>query len=221
VSGEQLNKYQQDGSVETLRVEVATWSGKLQDFINRWHDENAYNVATEALERLQGLLPALEQFGDVNGFVTNTLKNAKENVEKANKNIPLAKARIESRPLVELVRKSREKLTDFISRPHVESYFNTAMEGLEELAALVPALEAYVADSSVDDLIKSTKGQIAKAEALVSAAKSTTTLATPYEYIPCCCGAPPLTGIFFCGACVQSSSSRRRCGTRWLLPTPS
>jgi hypothetical protein len=107
--------------------------------------------------------------------VTNTLKSAKENVEKANKNIPLAKARIESKPLVELVRKSREKLTDFISRPHVQSYFDTAMEGLEELASLVPALEAYVADSAVDDLVKSAKGQIAKAEALVSAAKSTTT----------------------------------------------
>jgi hypothetical protein len=99
-------------------VEVSSWSTKLQDFINRWHDEKAYHVAMEALEQLQGLLPALEQFGDVNGFVTNTVKTAKDNIEKANKNIPLAKARMESKSLVEMVGKAKSKLSVPLS-PHV------------------------------------------------------------------------------------------------------
>jgi hypothetical protein len=53
----------------------------------------------------------------------------------------------------------------------VQNYYNTAVEGLEELNALLPALEAYTADSSVVDLIKSAREQATKAEALVPAAK--------------------------------------------------
>jgi hypothetical protein len=107
----QLSAYEQKGAVEPLRVEVSTWASKMQDFINRWHDENAYKVAMEALEHLQGLVPALEQFVDTDSFVNSTLKTAKENIEKVHLNIPKAKARIESKPLVELVSKSKAKLT--------------------------------------------------------------------------------------------------------------
>jgi hypothetical protein len=53
----------------------------------------------------------------------------------------------------------------------VQNYYNTAVEGLEELNALLPALEAYTADSSVADLIKSAREQASKADALVPAAK--------------------------------------------------
>jgi hypothetical protein len=45
------------------------------------------------------------------------------------------------------------------------------MEALEELNALLPALEAYAADSHVADVIKYTKTKIAQAEANIPQAK--------------------------------------------------
>lgn len=96
-------------------MEVSSWLNKMQDFINRWHDQRGYEAAMEALEKLQDLLPALESFGDASSFVTSTVKKAHEDIAKVNSNIPKAKARFESAPLIELVNKSSAKLTVCVS----------------------------------------------------------------------------------------------------------
>lgn len=105
-----MEKYEQGKVAETLRIEVSSWSSKTQDFINRYHDRNAYDAATEALEHLESLLPALEAFGDISPAVTSTIKQAKDNIKKVNDNMLKAKLKFESAPLREKVYSVQSKL---------------------------------------------------------------------------------------------------------------
>jgi len=59
----------------------------------------------------------------------------------------------------------------FIKDWYYQEYYNDAMEALEELNSLLPALEAYAADSHVADVIKYTKTKMAQAEANIPQAK--------------------------------------------------
>jgi hypothetical protein len=59
----------------------------------------------------------------------------------------------------------------FIKDWYYKEYYNDAMEALEELNALLPALEAYAADSHVADVIKNARNKIAQAEANIPQAK--------------------------------------------------
>jgi NADP-dependent 3-hydroxy acid dehydrogenase YdfG len=75
--------------------------------------------------------------------------------------------RFESQPLKDKVSSTHQKLNDFISRPHVQSYYNDAVEAMEELKALVPALEVYAADSDAASVLKNAKEKMAKADELI------------------------------------------------------
>jgi hypothetical protein len=49
----------------------------------------------------------------------------------------------------------------------VQSYYNDALEAMEELKALVPALEVYIIDSDVASAVKNAKEKMAKAQELI------------------------------------------------------
>jgi hypothetical protein len=60
---------------------------------------------------------------------------------------------------------------NFIKTWQHQEYYNTAMEGLSELEALLPALEAYASDSSVATTIKVAKDRIQAVNSVVPQAK--------------------------------------------------
>lgn len=92
-------------------------------------------------------------------------------MQKAQANLPLAKARFEAKPLQEMVSRSSDKLLDFIKTWQHEEYYNKAVDGLTELEALLPALEAYSTDSGVATVIKVAKERIASAQTLIPQAR--------------------------------------------------
>ncbi len=61
---------------------------------------------------------------------------------------------------------------DFIKSWHYQEYYDKAMEALEELSALLPALEVYSSDSYVSDMIKTARSKIQQAEANIPLAKT-------------------------------------------------
>lgn len=61
---------------------------------------------------------------------------------------------------------------NFISRFYIQEYYNTALEALEELNVLLPALEPYATDDGVSETIKKATTKIAQAEALIPEAKA-------------------------------------------------
>lgn len=142
----------------------------MQNFIKTWHHEEYYNTAIEALDEVSSLLPSLEAFAS-DSYVASTIQSAKERVQKAEANLPLAKARFEAKPLQEMVSKSADKLSDFIKTWQHEEYYNKAMEGLNELEALLPVLENYASDSGVATTLKVAKDRIAAVQSLVPQAK--------------------------------------------------
>ncbi len=125
--------------------------------------------------------------------MARTISIAKEKIQKAEANIPLAKARFEGQPLKDLVTKSTDKLSvsssplhyyptelliantftiqNFIKSWFVEEYYNDAMEGVEELAVLLPALEVYSSDSGIATTLKVARDKILAVETLVPQAK--------------------------------------------------
>ncbi len=81
----------------------------LQNFIKSWHYEEYYNTAIEAIEELSLLLPALEVYAS-DSYVADTIKNAKEKIQKAEFNIPQAKAKFAAEPLRAQVDQIQAKL---------------------------------------------------------------------------------------------------------------
>ncbi len=81
----------------------------LQDFINRWYFREYYDQALEALEELQVLLPALEPYSS-DSNVADTIKAAKQKILQAEQQIPNAKIRFESQPLLEKTRATHQRL---------------------------------------------------------------------------------------------------------------
>jgi hypothetical protein len=148
------------------------------------------------VDEVNALLPTLEAYASDN-YVASTIKSAKDKLQKAEANFPLAKARFEAKPLQEMVAKSSDKLPvcrlpllplrmyavaltqafvlfneqNFIKTWQHQEYYNTAMEGLSELEALLPALEAYASDSSVATTIKVAKDRIQAVNSVVPQAK--------------------------------------------------
>jgi hypothetical protein len=59
----------------------------------------------------------------------------------------------------------------FIKDWYYQEYYNEAMEAIEELNALLPALEVYSSDQHVSETIAYAKKKIAQAEANVPQAK--------------------------------------------------
>jgi hypothetical protein len=60
---------------------------------------------------------------------------------------------------------------NFIKSWHHEEYYNTAIEGMNELEALLPALEVYASDSGVATTLRSAKDRIQAAKAVIPQAK--------------------------------------------------
>jgi hypothetical protein len=59
----------------------------------------------------------------------------------------------------------------FIKDWYYQEYYNTAVEAIDELNSLLPALEAYASDTHVAEVIKNARNKIAQAEANIPQAK--------------------------------------------------
>jgi hypothetical protein len=93
-----------------------------QNFIKSWHHEEYFNTASEALEELKVLVPALEAYA-ADSHVSSVIANTKEKIAKAQANLPLAKAKYEAEPLRKQVQQHFDKLN---VRSAVRTFFEFA-----------------------------------------------------------------------------------------------
>jgi tRNA U54 and U55 pseudouridine synthase Pus10 len=63
----------------------------------------------EAIEELNALLPALEQYAS-DSYIAGVIKTAREKIAKAEANVPQAKVKFEAEPLKEQVNRVQGKL---------------------------------------------------------------------------------------------------------------
>jgi predicted extracellular nuclease len=82
---------------------------KQQKFIKDWYYQEYYNEAMEAIEELNALLPALEEYA-ADSYVADTITNAKKKIAQAEANIPQAKVKFEAEPLKDQVSKTQQRL---------------------------------------------------------------------------------------------------------------
>ncbi len=141
-----------------------------QKFIKDWYYQEYYNEAMEALEELSMLLPALEVYAS-DSHVADVIKNAKNKMAQAEANIPQAKVKFESAALKDQVTQAYSRLNDFIKSWYHKEYYNTAVETIDELNLLLPALETFASDTHVAETIKAAREKIAQAEANIPQAK--------------------------------------------------
>lgn len=153
----------------------------------------------ETIDSLTLLLPVLDQYAS-DSYVSQVIKTTKNKIAQAEANMSQAKVRFTAEPLKSQVQKTYSKLDvrmkdvlfrqetidsksvsyfgdcggiqRFIKSWHVEEYYNEAIEALDELRLLLPALEIYSSDLYVAETISKAKEQIATAEATIGKAKA-------------------------------------------------